>query len=91
MLRLWQHTLLAIVVDLRGALDNTLYWVLLWVMWGFGKHTLLGIIRSDVGCLHQHTLLGNVVGLCWAFGNTLYWVDLMLLAEVGPRATHFTG
>jgi hypothetical protein len=25
----------------------------LWVMRGFGQHTLLGIIRSDVGCLHQ--------------------------------------
>jgi hypothetical protein len=40
--------------------------------------------------LGQHTLLGNV-SLCWAFGNTLYWVDLMLLAYVGSRATHFTG
>jgi hypothetical protein len=53
MLRLWQHTLLAIVVGLRGASDNTLCWVLLWVMRGFGQHTLLGIIRSDVGCLPQ--------------------------------------
>jgi hypothetical protein len=35
------------------ASDNTLYWVLLWDMRGFGRHTLLGIIRSDVGCLHQ--------------------------------------
>jgi hypothetical protein len=43
-----QHTLLRIVVALRGASDNTLYWVLLWVMRGFGQHTLLGIIRSDV-------------------------------------------
>jgi hypothetical protein len=34
-------------------LDNTLYLVLLWVMRGFGQHTLLGIIRSDVGHLHQ--------------------------------------
>jgi hypothetical protein len=53
MLRLRQHTLLAIVVGLWGASDNTLYWVLLWVMRGFGQHTLLDIIRSDVGRLHQ--------------------------------------
>jgi hypothetical protein len=52
-LRLGQHTLLAIVVGLRGASDNTLYLVLLWVMGGFGQHTLLGIISSDVGRLHQ--------------------------------------
>jgi hypothetical protein len=65
---LGQHTLLGIVVGyvaplathvtgycfgVRGASDNTLYWVLLWVMRGFGQHTLLVIIRSDVGRLHQ--------------------------------------
>jgi hypothetical protein len=44
MLRLGQHTLLAIVLGVRGASDNTLYWVLLWVMQGFGQHTLLDII-----------------------------------------------
>jgi hypothetical protein len=44
MLRLGQHILLAIVVSLWGALDNTPYWVLLLVMRGFGQHTLLGII-----------------------------------------------
>jgi hypothetical protein len=71
-------------------------------MLGLGQHTLLGNVVGlcwalgntvqwamllDLG---QHTLLGNV-GLCWVFGNTLYWVDLMLLADVGLRATHFTG
>jgi hypothetical protein len=49
MLRHWQHTLLAIAVGFRVASDNTLYWVLLWAMRGFGQHTLLGNIRSDVG------------------------------------------
>jgi hypothetical protein len=34
---LGQHTLLGI-----GASDNTLYWVSLWAMRGFGQHTLLG-------------------------------------------------
>jgi hypothetical protein len=53
MLRLGQHTLLAIVVGMRGASDNTLDWVLLWVMRGFGQQTLVGIIRYDVGRLHQ--------------------------------------
>jgi hypothetical protein len=55
MLRLGQlHTLLAIVVGLWVASDNTLYWVLLWDMRGFGQHTLLAIIRSDVGRPHQN-------------------------------------
>jgi hypothetical protein len=51
LLRLGQHTLLAIVVGLWGATDNTLYWVLLWAMRGFGQHTVLDIIRYDVGRL----------------------------------------
>jgi hypothetical protein len=56
-----QHTLLAIVAGLRGASDNTLYWVLLWVTRGFGQHTLLGIIRSDVG--HLHLSMGSTYNL----------------------------
>jgi hypothetical protein len=40
--------------------DNTLHWVLLWAMRGFGQHTLLGIIRSDVGRLHQFNGLKTI-------------------------------
>jgi hypothetical protein len=47
------NTLLGIAVGLCGTSGNTLYWVLLWVMRRFGQHTVLGIIRSDEGCLHQ--------------------------------------
>jgi hypothetical protein len=61
------HVLGIVVVNLCGASGKTLYWVLLlgyvrppgnyWVlllvMQGFGQHTLLGIIRSDVRRFHQ--------------------------------------
>jgi hypothetical protein len=68
-LRLRQHTLLAIVVGLWGASDNTLYWVLLLVM-----------LR-----LRQHTLLAMVVGLWGASDNTLYWVLLLAMRGFGQH------
>jgi hypothetical protein len=52
MLHLGQHTLLGIVVGLREASANTLYWVglLLWVMRRFGQHTSkLGLMWAAMG------------------------------------------
>jgi predicted alpha/beta hydrolase len=100
---LGQHTLLGIVVGLRGASGNTLYWALLLVYVEPRQHTLLGIVLVYVGplathftgycCwfmwgLGQHILLGIAVGLFGASGNILHWV--LLLAYVGPLVTHFT-
>jgi hypothetical protein len=86
---LGQHTLLGIVVGLRVALGNTLYWVLLLVHMGSRATHFTGYCFLVYVGLWQHTLLGIVVGLCVASGNTLYWV--LLLVYVGPWATHFTG
>jgi hypothetical protein len=55
---LGQH-FLDIAAGLCWASGNTLCWILLWAMRGFGQHTLLGIIRSDVGHLHQWVLFLN--------------------------------
>jgi hypothetical protein len=48
----------------------------------------VGIVVDLMWGLGQDTLLG-IVGLCGTSGNTHYWV--LLLAYVGPRATHLTG
>jgi hypothetical protein len=97
------HLLGIVVISLRGASGNTLYWVLL-LMWGLGQHTSLGIVVGLCGasgnsllilgivvslCALGNTLLGFAVGLCGASGNTP--IHMVLLVYVASRATHFTG
>jgi hypothetical protein len=96
--------LLGIVVCLRGASGNALYWVLLLLAYaGPREHTLLCIVVSLMWGFGQHTSLGIVVGLCGASGNTLLILGIvvglcassntllgiaMLLVYVRPWATH---
>jgi hypothetical protein len=94
------HVLGIVVINLRGALGNTLYWVLLLGLSGATGNTLLGIGL----CVSGNTLLGIAVGLCEASGNTLYWVLLLAMLHLGQHtllaivvgyakfwATHFSG
>jgi hypothetical protein len=80
-----QHNLLGIVVGLRGASGNTLYWVLLlvyvgprathftgyccWFTWGLGQHTLLDIVVEYHKQNHMVPLPCSLINLLGPYTN----------------------
>jgi hypothetical protein len=77
-----------VVVNLRGASGNTLYWVLLLVWCGASGKTLYWVLLLVYVGPREH-ITGYCCWLMWASilasGNTLYWVLFFAMLHLGQH------